>query len=151
MTAAIISSHAEANPIDAAALPALIQDVYQALAGVDTSAAPVETRKLPAVPIKRSVFPDYIICLEDGQKLKMLKRYIDKRYGLTAQQYREKWGLPRDYPMVAPAYSKRRSTLAKQFGLGRLEPAAETVEVKRIPAGKRGKRRSTSKPETSPT
>ena len=101
------------------------------------------------MPSRRSIFPDYIICLEDGQKMMMLKRYIGTRYGLTPQQYREKWGLPSDYPMVAPAYSERRSTLAKQFGLGRVERPADPVEVKRIPAGKRGGRRSASKPEAS--
>lgn len=118
MTAAIISSHAEANRIDATALPALIQDVYQALVHVDTPPSSAEARKPPAVPIKRSIFPDYIVCLEDGQKLKILKRH---RQALRShpQAYREKWGLPSDYPMVAPAYSQRRSTLAKQFGLGR--------------------------------
>ena len=145
MTAEIVSAYAGANAIGADALPALIQQVHQALAGAGASPLPAEARKQPAVPIKRSVFSDYIICLEDGHKAKMLKRYLAKRYGLTPDQYRAKWGLPRDYPMVAPAYSERRSTLAKDLGLGRKKPVE--VEVKRIPKWKRGARRSKAKEE----
>jgi predicted transcriptional regulator len=95
------------------------------------------------VPVKRSVFPDHIVCLEDGKKLKMLKRHLKASYGMTPEEYRVRWGLPRDYPMVAPNYASRRSALAKEIGLGRkLEPseAQPSPPVRRVPEGIRGKR-----------
>ena len=88
-------------------------------AGTVATAEPTPAPLTPAVPIRKSVLPDHIVCLEDGKALKMLKRYLQVRYGMTPQQYREKWGLPADYPMVAPAYASHRSSLAKQIGLGR--------------------------------
>ncbi len=117
LTAQIVSAHVSNNPVGPDVLPALIQDVYQTLSGVGRE--PVQPEKpLPAVPVKKSVFPDYIICLEDGKKLKMLKRHLKTAYNITPDQYRERWGLPADYPMVAPNYAKHRSSLAKKIGLG---------------------------------
>lgn len=117
LTAQIVSAHVSNNAIGADALPALIQDVYRTLAGVGKEQA-VPDKQLPAVPVKKSVFADFIICLEDGKKLKMLKRHLKTSYNMTPEQYREKWQLPPDYPMVAPNYARHRSTLAKKIGLG---------------------------------
>ena len=127
LTARIVSAHVGGNAVSAEALPALIQSVYSTLAGTGTEAAPAE-RQEPAVPVKRSIHQDYLVCLEDGAKMKMLKRYIAKRYNLTPAQYRAKWGLAADYPMVAPGYAERRSTLAKEIGLGRKKGGAPTEE-----------------------
>ncbi len=119
LSAQIVSAHVVKNAVAPDALPALIRGVYAALAGVEQPAVIEPEMPQPAVPIKRSVFPDHIVCLEDGAKMKMLKRYLKVRFNLTPEQYRERWGLPRDYPMVAPNYAERRSALAKEFGLGR--------------------------------
>ena len=119
MTADIVSAYVGNNTISAAELPGLIQSVHRALAGVTGSAEPVEVApRDPAVPVRRSITPDFIICLEDGRKFKSLKRQLRTAYDMTPEAYREKWGLPRDYPMVAPNYAKARSELAKQMGLG---------------------------------
>lgn len=125
LTAQIVSAHVANNPIQPDALPALIQSVFKTLAGAGKE-APEPAKLDPAVPIKKSVFPDHIVCLEDGKKLKMLKRHLATSYNMTPQQYRERWGLPHDYPMVAPDYAKHRSALAKEIGLGR--KPAETTE-----------------------
>ena len=117
LTAQIVSAHVSNNAIGADALPSLIQDVYRTLAGVGKEQV-LPDKQLPAVPIKKSVFPDYIICLEDGKKLKMLKRHLKTSYNMTPEQYREKWQLTPDYPMVAPNYARHRSSLAKKIGLG---------------------------------
>lgn len=117
-TTEIVSSHVSNNTIPAAELPALIQSVYKALATVNTAVQPAQERPQPVVSIKKSVFPDYIVCLEDGKKLKMLKRHLKTAYNMTPEEYRERWNLPADYPMVAPNYAERRSGLAKQIGLG---------------------------------
>jgi predicted transcriptional regulator len=118
LTAQIVSAHAANNELDSRALPSVIRAVYDTLLSIgDTPAAPVE-RAAPAVAIRNSVFPDYIICLEDGKRLKMLKRHLSTSYNLTPAQYRQKWGLDARYPMVAPNYAERRSELAKQIGLG---------------------------------
>ena len=117
LTAQIVSAHVAHNSVGVDALPGLIQDVYRTLAGVGRVELPIE-RPQPAVPIKKSIFPDYLICLEDGRKLKMLKRHLKTSYNMTPEQYREKWGLPPDYPMVAPSYARHRSSLAKKIGLG---------------------------------
>ena len=122
LTAQIVAAHVGHNPVPANGMPALIQQVYSTLRGLGAEPQPQETRE-PAVPIKRSVFPDYIICLEDGKKLKMLKRHLQTAYNMTVDQYREKWGLPPSYPMVAPNYAEHRSSLAKKIGLGR-KPAS---------------------------
>lgn len=115
----IISAYVSNNAVSAADLPALMSTVYQNLSrlGTNTTTMP-EARPDPAVPVRRSVTPEYIICLEDGKKLKMLKRHLKTAYNMTPEQYRERWALPADYPMVAPNYAKQRSKLAKQIGLG---------------------------------
>src|SRR5579871_4347171 len=115
LTAQIVSAHVSNNSVTPDALPGLIQDVYRTLAGVGREPAAPE-RPQPAVPVKKSVFPDHIICLEDGKKLKMLKRHLKTAYNMTPEQYRERWGLPPDYPMVAPSYASHRSSLAKKIG-----------------------------------
>ena len=118
LTAKIVSAHVAHNEIGAAALPGTIRAVYDTLANIgEVPAAPVEKAQ-PAVPIRKSVFPDYIICLEDGKRLKMLKRHLSTSYNMTPEQYRAKWGLDANYPMVAPNYAEKRSELAKQIGLG---------------------------------
>ena len=117
LTAQIVSAHVSNNSVTIDALPSLIQDVYRTLAGVGRE--PVQPEKpQPAVPVKKSIFPDYIICLEDGKKLKMLKRHLKTSYNLSPDQYRDRWGLAPDYPMVAPSYARHRSSLAKKIGLG---------------------------------
>jgi predicted transcriptional regulator len=119
LAADIVSAYVSNNSVPANDLPALISDVYNALLRVGSNivAAPLEPPK-PAIPVKRSVTNDYIICLEDGKKFKSLKRHLRTQYSLSPEEYREKWGLPADYPMVAPNYAKARSNLAKQMGLG---------------------------------
>ena len=99
-------------------LPQLIRDVYNTLSSVDSGADQEIEQIAPAVPIKKSVTPDFIVCLEDGKKLKMLKRHLKTAYNMTPEEYRDRWGLAPDYPMVAPNYAKQRSKLAKQIGLG---------------------------------
>lgn len=116
-TTEIVSAHISNNEVPAADLPKLIQEVYRALAGV-TVPEPEAEQLQPAVPVKKSVFPDYIVCLEDGKKLKMLKRHLKTAYNMTPEEYRTRWNLPADYPMVAPNYAERRSGLAKKIGLG---------------------------------
>jgi predicted transcriptional regulator len=118
LTAQIVSAHVRHNAVSPDALPGLIQEVYKALTNVGKQ--PVQAEKAaPAVPVKQSIRQDRIICLEDGKSFSMLKRHLMTDHKLTPQQYREKWGLPRDYPMVAPNYAKTRSALAKKIGLGR--------------------------------
>lgn len=116
----IISAYVSNNTVAAAELPALISDVHAALQRLSRNeeAQPVAEALKPAVPVKRSVNPDFIICLEDGKKFKSLKRHLRTRYDMSPEQYRERWGLPVDYPMVAPNYAAARSELAKQMGLG---------------------------------
>ena len=119
MTADIVSAYVGNNTVSAAELPALIQSGHRALAGVSGGAEVVEAApRDPAVPIRRSITPDFIICLEDGRKFKSLKRHLRTKYNMSPEEYRAKWGLPKDYPMVAPNYAKARSDLAKQMGLG---------------------------------
>ena len=117
LTVQIVSAHVSNNAIGADTLPGLIQDVYRTLAGVGKEQAPPD-KQIPAVPVRKSVFPEYVVCLEDGKRLKMLKRHLKTSYNMTPDQYREKWQLPPDYPMVAPDYAKHRSSLAKKIGLG---------------------------------
>ena len=119
LAADIVSAYVSNNSVPSGDLPTLISEIHSALlrVGGGTVEAPVEAPK-PAVPLKKSVTPDYIICLEDGKKFKSLKRHLRTHYDLTPDEYREKWGLPSDYPMVAPNYAKARSTLAKEMGLG---------------------------------
>jgi predicted transcriptional regulator len=116
----IVSAYVSRNAVPADAVPDIIRSVHSALEGLGRAApAPPEERPKAAVPIGRSVQHDYIVCLEDGKKLKMLKRYLRSRYDMSPDEYRRRWGLPPDYPMVAPAYAARRSDFAKKIGLGR--------------------------------
>lgn len=116
-TAQILSSHLRNNTVSVADLPDVIGSVYRSLESLSSDEAPKEEAR-PAVAVRRSVNPDYIVCLEDGKKLKMLKRHLKTAYNLTPDEYRQKWGLPPDYPMVAPNYARQRSALAKKIGLG---------------------------------
>ena len=118
LTSQIVAAHVANNSVATGDLPALIEQVYRTLANVDNEPAPQEDRPQPAVPIKKSVTPDYIVCLEDGKQLKMLKRHLKTAYNMTPEEYRERWGLAADYPMVAPNYARQRSRLAKEIGLG---------------------------------
>ncbi|TCK19717.1 MucR family transcriptional regulator [Ancylobacter aquaticus] len=120
LTAGVVSAFVGNNSVPANELPALIASVHSALLSVGqlSVAPPVEIEQKPAVPIKKSVTPDFIICLEDGLKFKSLKRHLRTKYALTPEDYRAKWGLPNDYPMVAPSYAEARSNLAKKMGLG---------------------------------
>ena len=121
LTTEIVAAHLANNTVTAQDIPNIIERVYKSLANLGSD-TPLHTssseRPQPAVPIRKSVMPDYIICLEDGKKLKMLKRHLKTAYNMTPEQYRERWGLPADYPMVAPNYAKTRSRLAKDIGLG---------------------------------
>jgi len=117
LTTDIVSAHAGNNTVASSDLPQLIQNVFQTLAGIGGAADKAEKPR-PAVSVKKSVFPDYIVCLEDGKKLKMLKRHLRTSYNMTPEEYRDKWGLASNYPMVAPNYAKHRSSLAKKIGLG---------------------------------
>jgi len=119
MTADIVSAYVGNNSVAPADLPNLIQSVHRALAGVATRSEVAEAApKEPAVPVKRSITPEFLICLEDGRKFKSLKRHLRTKYNMSPEDYRAKWGLAKDYPMVAPNYAKARSDLAKQMGLG---------------------------------
>jgi predicted transcriptional regulator len=117
LTTQIVAAHVANNSVPVVDLPQLIQEVYRTLSSVGTVPVALE-RPQPAVPVKKSVTPDYIICLEDGKKLKMLKRHLMTAYNMSPEEYRERWGLPPDYPMVAPNYAQHRSSLAKKIGLG---------------------------------
>ena len=121
LTSQIVSAYVAKNSVQASDLPALISNVYQSLNSLGQPQAAIEAAAelKPAVPVKKSVTPEYIICLEDGKKLKMLKRHLNTSYNMTPDEYRAKWGLPSDYPMVAPNYAKARSDLALKLGLGR--------------------------------
>ena len=119
MTAEIVAAYVENNTISTSDLPGLIQSVHRALSGISTGTETVEVApKEPAVPVRRSITPDHLVCLEDGRKFKSLKRHLRTKYNMSPEDYRAKWGLGKDYPMVAPNYAKARSELAKQMGLG---------------------------------
>lgn len=119
MTADIVSAYVGNNSVSTADLPALIQSVHRALTGISGAVEVAEPApKEPAVPLKKSITPDYLICLEDGRKFKSLKRHLRTKYNMSPDEYRAKWNLAKDYPMVAPNYAKARSELAKQMGLG---------------------------------
>jgi predicted transcriptional regulator len=120
LSAGIVAAYVAQNTVARAAVPELIRSVHGALSALGAAQAPpAAERAKPAVPISRSVQRDYIVCLEDGKKLKMLKRYLRTHYDMSPEDYRRKWSLPGDYPMVAPAYAERRSDFAKQIGLGK--------------------------------
>jgi predicted transcriptional regulator len=132
LTADIVSAFVSNNSVPVAGLAGLIASVHQSLSGLGRPAEPAVEAKAPAVNPKKSVFPDYIICLEDGKKYKSLKRHVRTAFGLTPDEYRAKWGLPGDYPMVAPNYSATRSELARSTGLGRkAAPVQEPVKKTR--------------------
>ncbi|QNE07746.1 MucR family transcriptional regulator [Croceicoccus marinus] len=143
LTSDIVAAHVTNNKVEVADLPALIQNVFGALQGLGAT-EPVEERPAPAVSVRASVKPDYLVCLEDGKKMKMLKRYLMTQYGMTPDQYRQRWNLPADYPMVAPEYAEKRRALAKDIGLGRKpgeRPAQRTAQKpgrkpKAVPAAK---------------
>ena len=118
LTTDIVSAHVANNTVSLAELPALIHSVYRTLANIGPAPADAPDRPAPAVPVRKSVMPDSLVCLEDGKRLKMLKRHLKTAYNMTPEQYRERWGLPADYPMVAPNYARQRSRLAKEIGLG---------------------------------
>jgi len=118
LTADIVAAHVSINSVAVNDLRNLIQNVHTALSGISGSSGGAEPKPEPKVSIRSSVKPDYIVCLEDGKKLKMLKRHLSTHYNMTPEQYRQKWGLSADYPMVAPNYAEQRRTLAKSIGLG---------------------------------
>lgn len=131
LTADIVSAYVSKNPLPVTSLPELIESVNSSLSKIGQPATPEAMALVPAVNPKRSIFPDYIICLEDGKKFKSLKRHLNVHYGLTPDEYREKWGLKPDYPMVAPNYAAARSELAKSMGLGRKPTAKPTKKSAR--------------------
>lgn len=118
LTTEIVSSHVANNTVPQNDISGLIEQVFRTLSNLGGGTPLSADRPLPAVPVKKSVTPEYIVCLEDGKKLKMLKRHLKTAYDMTPEEYRERWGLPADYPMVAPNYAKQRSALAKDIGLG---------------------------------
>jgi len=132
----IVAAYVGKNTVKAEDLPTLLHDVYAAVAGLSEEGAGFIANRQPAVPVSKSVTPDYVICLEDGKKLKMLKRYLRTHYNLSPEEYRRKWGLPADYPMTAPNYAKRRSQFAKDIGLGTAattnrKPAAKKTRARK--------------------
>ncbi len=118
LTTEIVAAHVSNNTVALGDLPQLINQVYNSLANIGVVPPPPVARPQPAISVKKSVQPDYIVCLEDGKKLKMLKRHLKTAYNMSPEAYRERWGLPPDYPMVAPNYARQRSQLAKEIGLG---------------------------------
>ncbi|MGD1926343.1 MAG: MucR family transcriptional regulator [Paracoccaceae bacterium] len=137
LTSEIVSAHAANNHVPASDLTDTIKSVYATLAGLSSEPVEPEVELVPAVPVKKSITDEHLICLEDGKKLKMLKRHLATAYNMTPDDYRAKWGLAYDYPMVAPAYARKRQELAKKIGLGR-KPAAAP---KRSPVRQRPKRK----------
>lgn len=131
LTADVVSAYVTNNPLLTASLPDLIDSVHLSLSGLSQPATLSVEPLVPAVNPKKSVFPDYIVCLEDGKKFKSLKRHLRTDFGVTPDQYRAKWGLPHDYPMVAPEYSDRRSSMAKATGLGRKAKPVKKALAKR--------------------
>jgi predicted transcriptional regulator len=132
MTADIVSAYVGNNTVAADSLPSLIANIHGALSQVSSGAVEPEPEpKEPAVPIRKSISPDYLVCLEDGRKFKSLKRHLRTKYNMSPEEYRAKWGLAKDYPMVAPNYAKARSDLAKQMGLGQGGRKAAKVKARR--------------------
>ena len=138
LAAEVVSAYVANNSVGASELPALIKEVHSALKRVASGTQEEVAQPLtPAVPVKKSVAPDYIVCLEDGKKFKSLKRHLRTRYNMTPQEYREKWGLPADYPMVAPSYASARSELAKKMGLGQQRRKQAAPEPAKRGGGRR--------------
>ncbi len=129
LTADIVAAHVSNNSVAVSDVPTLISNVHTALAGLSGGSVAPTAAPEPAVPIRLSVKKDYIVCLDDGKKLKMLKRHLMTHYGMTPDDYRAKWGLPNDYPMVAPAYAEQRRVLAKAIGLGRAPGSGRKKKV----------------------
>ncbi len=146
LTASIISAYVGHNKVALEAVPGLIRTVHASLTGLTAPLLVAEAKPQPAVPVKKSVHPDFLICLEDGKRLKMLKRHLQTRYNMAPDDYRLKWGLPADYPMVAPNYARQRSALAKKIGLGhaRLAVAVEVPPPAPEPVKKRGRKKATA-------
>jgi predicted transcriptional regulator len=142
LTAEIVSSHVSNNSTGRESLPELIQSVFGKLTAL-ASEKPAPTELTPAVPIKKSITDDYIICLEDGKKLKMLKRHLMTAYDMTPAEYRARWGLKADYPMVAPNYARNRQEIAKKIGLG-LKPRVVEAEAEVEPKARRTQRKATA-------
>lgn len=134
LTADIVAAYVSKNPVPVSSLPDLIASINSSLVRIGQITEPEKPTQIPAVNPKRSVTPDYIICLEDGKRFKSLKRHLNTDFGLTPDAYRQKWGLPNDYPMVAPNYSASRSNLAKSMGLGRKPAPAKKAPTKRAKA-----------------
>jgi predicted transcriptional regulator len=126
LTSDIVAAHVSNNDVAVTDVAGLITQVYTALSGLGQAAAPAEAPPEPAVSVRASIKPDYIVCLEDGKKLKMLKRYLRTNFNMTPEEYRARWNLPADYPMVAPNYAEKRRDLAKKIGLGRKPGAVRT-------------------------
>ena len=143
LTADIASAYVGNNSVSAGELPNLIKSIFGALVGTETPAPTVVEPQTPAVSVRKSVTDDYLICLEDGRRFKSLKRHLRAKYNLSPQEYRAKWGLAKDYPMVAPAYAAARSSLAKSMGLGR--GGRKTAVAAGKPAAKRGRPSKASK------
>jgi predicted transcriptional regulator len=123
----IVAAYVSNNPTPISEIPGMIRSIHATLGGLSNGGnAEIVTTQKPAVTVKKSVTPEHIVCLEDGKKLKMLKRYLRSRYGLSPEEYRSKWGLPADYPMVAPNYAAQRSEFAKKIGLGRGAPTTKS-------------------------
>jgi predicted transcriptional regulator len=130
LTSDIVAAHVSNNDVAVADVPSLITNVYAALANLGETVEVEEPKPQPAVAIRNSVKPDYIVCLEDGKKLKMLKRYLRTNFDMSPEEYRARWGLPADYPMVAPNYAEKRRDLAKKIGLGR-KPGTTVAKTRR--------------------
>lgn len=143
LTADIVAAHVGNNNVSVGDVPALIQNVHHALTGLTAPTPEPAPEPQPSVSIRSSVKPDYIVCLEDGKKLKMLKRYLASNYNMTPAEYRAKWKLPADYPMVAPNYSSQRKDLAHKMGLGRKRDAGVSLPATAAP--KRTRRRAPAK------
>lgn len=137
----IVAAFVGNNEVEAEKLPGLLQEVYDAVRALAAGGTASAGSQQPAVPVKKSVTNDYVICLEDGKKLKMLKRYLRTQYGMSPEDYRRKWSLPADYPMVAPNYAKRRSEFAKEIGLGRAGGKAAPKRTTRAASKRKGRGR----------
>ena len=155
LTADIVSAHVGNNTVTVADVPALISSVYGALAGLGGSSEAEKPAPTPAVPVRSSIKPDYLVSLESGKKMKMLKRYLMTNYSMTPDDYRKKWGLAKDYPMVAPNYAEQRRTLAKSIGLGRrggrtAAASGAAPTAKRAGKAKPAAKKSPGRPKSAP-
>lgn len=150
LTADIVSSHVANNSVAVSDLPSLISNVFASLASLGAVATPEKIKQEPAVSVRASIKPDYIVCLEDGKKLKMLKRHLMTSYGMTPDAYRAKWNLPADYPMVAPNYAERRRSLAIRIGLGNKRASVSSPAVVADAAAPRGRKAKVDGDDVAP-